>query len=635
MRNLQPVENENKTTYRKIAICAFGLSTSKSLLMIPFFVPMHMPYGHAHNVMTYSNDPTSFVNDTPWPENSFVHKCHQKCNLNDVTEIPLSCMQFALCSPMIMEQSLLKMEPHADLSKLHAKIKESMCKRYTELLEQLVKNLNEKKGPSKIKDLDNLCKEKINGYKLHKLIPLIYEINFIKLSNETLDLIKKGDSDSWEKIDHLQFLIAVLRGHWGTNSLAVIKTWATFHLIKSMKDLDPLVKDEESQQKHEYKLCCMCYVLLSDDHFVRVVEPHELQYKHYEIVACTILPWDIPYAIKDITPGIKDITGIKDIIPEDLMHMYMISGKFPDDVELSWVDLYQHCQYDDHCVELLRANQPWGIGKRTAATHRDMNNQYNYQQIDFKLAAGALSDYVKTNDIQGQIITTMKNPVQPVSPVICRPISYFCKDFINKDDGNRIMDYIDERKFKAEFDCTRDLSFVESRVIYSQNRRNIMDEQLIQCYQQDSATACFNQAQLCEAFANMHHAEEAELVSSCRFLFVKFNNPADYTRIEGILFYTDTHYGHNLIDFRDPQIHAIACIQCKNRMEQTQDDHLINTIMKLCMVCKYRMQRKIIEQMTAKPPIRQIDFPFAKIGRLILTYGDDHRLTHIDLRDLP
>ena len=606
MSNLQPIGN--KATYRKIAIRAFGLSTSKTEIPLPVLSLMYMHVHRAHDIK-YSKDPTTFVNDTP--EDSFVHNCHKKCNLNDITEIPLSCMQFALCSPMIMEQSLLELEPHRDLSKLHAKIKESMCKRYTEL-EQLVKNLNEKiKEPSKIKyALDNLCKEKINGYMLHKLIPLIYEINFIKLSNETLDLIKKGDSDSWEKIDHLQFLIAVLRGHWGTNSLAVIKAWATFHLIKSMKDLDPLVKDEESQQKHEYKLCCMCFVLLSDDHFVRFVEPHE-QYKHCDIVACTIkklLPWDMLYGIKDITPKTE---------MEYLMHM--ISGKFPDDDELSWADLYQHCQYDDRCVKLLHANQPWGIGNRTVAAHGDMNNQYNYRQIDFKLAAGALSDYVNIT----------------VGVPSIRPISYFCKDFINNDDGHHIMNYIDERKFKAEFDCTKELSFVESRVIYKRNQHNITDEQLIQCYQQDSATAHFDEAQLREAFANMHHAEEPKLVSSCRFLFVKFNNPADYTRIEGILFYTDTHYGHNLIDFRDPQIHAIACIQCKNRMEQTQDDHLINTIMKLCMVCKYRMQRKIIEQMTAKPPIRQIDFPFAKIGRLILTYGDDHRLTHIDLRDLP
>lgn len=37
--------------------------------------------------------------------------------------------------------------------------------------------------------------------------------------------------------DHLQFLVTVLRGHWGKNSLDVIKEWATFHLMEMMSDL--------------------------------------------------------------------------------------------------------------------------------------------------------------------------------------------------------------------------------------------------------------------------------------------------------------------------------------------------------------------------------------------------------------
>ena len=94
----------------------------------------------------------------------------------------------------------------------------SNSKRLTEL-EQLVGNIKPKEST---KTKDELYKEKICGYQFHKLIPFIYEIQFIKLSNEILDLIKKGDPCRvMEKIHHLQFLtIAVLRGHWGKISLA-------------------------------------------------------------------------------------------------------------------------------------------------------------------------------------------------------------------------------------------------------------------------------------------------------------------------------------------------------------------------------------------------------------------------------
>ena len=624
MRNssLQPAEN--KANYRKIAICAFGLSTSK-IKVTPEQMPLplyHMHPPHTH-IITYSDDPTSFVNDTP--ENSFVHKCHKKCDLN-ITDIPLSCMQFALCSPMIMERSLLG-KSHTDLSKLHTQIKESNCKRLTKLVEKIkpkepTKYEKMPKEPTKYEkmpkertktkdELDNLCKEE-NGYQFHKLIPLIYEINFIKLSNETLNLIKKGNPKSWEKIDHLQFLIAVLRGHWGTNSLAVIKAWATFHLMEMMKN--PLLQCDHEQQLHKYKLCCMCYVLLSDDHFVRLVEK-EHQYKQCYILAYTIIVPDkyMSYSIKDITPETEGSHMLH------LMHAH-IRGKFPDDIVLSWVDLYQYCAYDNHFVGL--SNNPHHIGNRTA--QGDMNN-YEYNQTDFKLAAGALSDYVKTDDIHRAIVN---NPTARICSETCRPISYSCKNFTNRNVEDRYMKCIDEDRFQREFDCTRELSFVESKVIYRRNSHNITDQQLIQCYQQDPATADIAQNQLPAAFNRMSANWEA--VSSCRFLFVKFNNPADNKRIEGILFYTDTHYGHNLINFSDPQVLAEACPRCTRRLEPIQAD-LINTIMRLCMACKYRMQRVIIQQMETGQ--RDIDFPFAKIGKLILTYDGGH-LTDIALEDL-
>ena len=680
----QPAENKN---YRKIAICAFGLSTSKH------FEPIYR-MGHTHMSFYYlfKIDPTSFVNDTS--EDSFVHKCQKKCNLK-IIDIPLSCMQFALCSPMIMDWSLLK-KPAMDLSTLHAQIKESICKRLTEL-EQLVEKLNKKIDPKesiKIK-LDELCKEKIRGYQFHKLIPLIYEINFIKLSNETLKLIKNGDSDSWEKIDHLQFLIAVLRGHWGKNSLAVIKDCATFHLMKVMNDLklwlalkdmheyenllvystiassliddiwhtgnlkvmlsnklqpfstkeiaksdamwdsknySVMVKDHIEWCLHRYKLCCMCYVLLCDYHFVRFVEPHEHQYNKFGILACAMpLTCTTEYSIKDITPETKG--------PE-MSHL----SKFPDDEELPWVNLYQRCRYISDCVELLDPNnnrESWSIGNRTALGN--MRDRYEYNQTDFKLAAGALSDYVKINDIQAQIRAIMRAIMRNNARVpsdICRPISYYCKKFFNANVEDQFMECIDEARFQIEFTCTNDISFIESKVIYMRNRYDITDEQLRQCYQEEEATLHISQNELPAAFDRMYNNKRA--VSSCRFVFAKFNNPAaaDDT-IQGILFYTDNHYGHNLIDFTHTNeemfIGRCTGTRCQEIRQQPPDTpaNYFSAIMTLCMPCKYLMQEEMIRQMNDRQ--RPIDFPFVKIGRLMLTYDNDHEhhLTNIALLALP
>ena len=61
------------------------------------------------------------------------------------------------------------------------------------------------------------------------------------------------------------------------NSLGVVKEWATFHLMEVMN----VVKLQDKLSLHQYKLCCMCFVLLCDDHFVRFDGK-------YGIIACTL-----------------------------------------------------------------------------------------------------------------------------------------------------------------------------------------------------------------------------------------------------------------------------------------------------------------------------------------------------------
>ena len=219
-------------------------------------------------------------------------------NLIYLHDIPLSCLQLAIYNPLI------------------ASPKEVQSKKY-----------------GNCDEFDEWCRKEVKNQKLHVLIPLICEIDLIRLSIETLEKLKSGIPSSWKEVDHLQFLIAVLRGHWGMNTSAAIKEWATFHLMEVMRDLkqwlilkdrpdydefenlliystksswsfdstwliDHLkiqpysrkeiaecncqekVKDHIEHYLHQYRLCCMCYVLLCDDSFVKVNEK-------YGIIACT------------------------------------------------------------------------------------------------------------------------------------------------------------------------------------------------------------------------------------------------------------------------------------------------------------------------------------------------------------
>ena len=254
-----------------------------------------------------ANDPTLFLNDTD--KKGLIQQLLDKCKLTK-EDIPLSCLQLAMYSPMIVDSN----------------------RAYSEID---IKHVNLKSAG----DLDKWCGHKIREQRLHKLIPLICEIGLLNLTKDTVKLMESGDTSSWRKIDHLQFLIAVLRGHWGMNSFAVIKKLATFHLMEAMKELqlwlilkkkpnyaeyenllvystkvswnydynwhiDNLkiqlfrkeavkldhhqvrVKDHIEHYIHRYKLCCMCYTLMCGDHFVRFVEPDE-QYHQFGILACT------------------------------------------------------------------------------------------------------------------------------------------------------------------------------------------------------------------------------------------------------------------------------------------------------------------------------------------------------------
>ena len=138
-----------------------------------------------------------------------------------------------------------------------------------------------------------------------------------------------------------------------------------------------------------------------------------------------------------------------------------------------------------------------------------------------------------------------------------------------------------------------------------------------------------------------------EKVSSCRFVFAQFITSVNNV-IKGILFYTDTHYGHNLIDFNKAHLDKLKkectrrkrakCfkklppalqIPSEQREGRILDKDWIKGIKHLCGPCRYRMLKITIKEME-----KTKTFPFIKVGRLTLRYNDDNtQLTEVELHE--
>ena len=592
---------------KQIARCAFGLATARAS----------------------ATDPSVFINDSPRVVN-FMQKTCNKLNLR-LQDIPLSCMQLATCNPLIAGTEHAKIDDKVDTD-----------------------------------NFDEWCKKEIKNRNLHELVPLMCEIDLIRPSGETLEKLRSDDASSWKEIDHLQFLIAVLRGHWGMNSSAVIKEWATFHLMEMMKDLqlwlalkdnhkceyvhpvsvssfyyntwrtDNLIlmfprlrvkefytariKDHSEHYLHRYKLCCMCFVLLCDDHFVRLD-------KNYDIIACTSNP--------PILDQLYDVTAGGYISTSMCTHkLIRLPHAFPDEPELPWINLYQHCRYIPNCVQLNEENQPWTIANHTY-NGPYLDEWYDYTRVEFLLAMGALSDYVNEQigetvlqESQDAVCTYDENQIEEItkltqekrieirdelkkllenkpiselsrkiildSPLIpaclrkrvIRPTAYCIKKFKNHGefacfDGRELekldddmSDDDDEPKQKER------ITFFEMKILLDCDyaiKKKFYDE--LSTFYKDDHELGISEKEFKDAISKANQSR----VSFCRFVFAKFNNPTVPNKITGILFFTDSHYGDTILKF-DPQNNHRQCKKCQC------------SPLKLCSCCRSKMQEITIIQ---------------------------------------
>ena len=153
--------------------------------------------------------------------------------------------------------------------------------------------------------------------------------------------------------------------------MALIKEWATYHLIKAKSHAK-----EDDAAIHQYKLCCVCYVLLFEDSFVRMGEK-----EHYDIFKKA--EGNKFYCITD-GKYTNQKSGLPDPCP------------VPDEEPLSsWINLFQHCNPINDCVDLYNKREEekiWTIGNRYGTERRRQENKYNYKYKEFLLVMGALSD---------------------------------------------------------------------------------------------------------------------------------------------------------------------------------------------------------------------------------------------------
>ena len=549
-----------------------------------------------------ANDPTLFINDTD--KKGLIQQLLDKCKLTR-KDVPLSCLQLAMYSPMIVGSNRAYRE--IDINQVN------------------LKSANE---------LDKWCRHKIREQQLHKLIPLICEIGLLNLTKDTLKLMESGDTNSWKKIDHLQFLIAALRGHWGINSFAVIKEWATFHLMEAMK-----VKPQD--ELHQYHLCCVCFVLLSNDHLVRFVKPDK-QYHQFGILACTRVKNLCPLTLKPHQSMLSATDELFDMTPDGYIGISMCFPKseekllphvdsFPKERTLPWDELFQHCSITSNLVDVFRKDgdaAPWKIksyGDETVTP-------YEYKKGDFVVAMRALSDKIApkstsdaqsdspshandkdenstsdhdapsddendndnlinieslfANNNQRKLVGDEARLPQNTAPQLDKKLLQSCyciKNFYNKPDM--------EHGMMTFFKRVEDYKFYEMRVMVDSSKTKLNKDSLKKELNLIISTEPFKILRIPQGtIENITNQDNQRKVKSCRFVFAKFQNPGDDDHeIEGLLYYTDNHYGHNLIVFSDEHINRLQhdgkCIKdFGHELELLQGENIVNRNISLC--CK-------------------------------------------------
>ena len=431
--------------------------------------------------LSLKNDPTVFISD---------------CNEQNLTEIfceaidgkiPLSTLQLAMYHRIVVDSN--------------------MCP------------INISMKSVDVEELDKNCISEIRKHRIHELVPLILELRLLKLYNKPLDLIKTGNPSSWKEVDHLQFLLAMLCGYWGKNTLTVIREWATFHLMEMMGECNKMDDDKlkHGADIHKYKLCCACYALLCEHNFVRFVEPGK---DRCGIIAYTrffgpniIVPGSVWYESGDDMYRITSdgyISGTKCVIRTNILPTP--NGPYPNKGELLWEELFDNCRDMNDCADMWNGRSTqWEI-----ISALRVGRAYKYRQLDFQLAMATLNEFLK--------------------PSVTVRQCYGIMEFINR--TNRYRGTM--KCFPQQHFPDNEYTMYEMRVFMN---TDFINDALIRLFKNEGIGS--NDI---DSKAREHRANWVRMLG-CRFVFCALNNPGGLNNKTGTLFYTDNHYGHNLINF--------------------------------------------------------------------------------------
>jgi len=367
-----------------------------------------------------------------------------------------------------------------------------------------------------------------------------------------------------------------------SNSLKVIREWATYHMIEIYHD------KHGSQWLHKYKLCCVCYALLCEDHFIRI-KPGE--------------------------PGIYACTKLTSF--ENKIHITTtctMKKRKSDDLpcpcapfkgtELPWDQLFQHCESIKNSFDMIKQNN-WVIKDYPAPD----TNSYTYTFLDLKLAMIALADHIK-------------NPRTSEKTAIHNVKTFFNEDNELLTNAGVLRPFVFENM--KYFVFQGDYEFVEMRVVANKQVKERKFNAIVQSYfsdaRNDSSVLNIENEDIHEQLINQ---KNLRILKTCRFIFAKFNG---IKMMQGILFYTDNHYGQNLVSNDDLlQAKLSLCSNCNAIL--TSRTSIMNRLIVMCKECSCNVQKILIDKMLKGS--RNPEFPYKSMGKLTLHYNQI--LTNIDL----
>ena len=478
-------------------------------------------------------------------------------NFNISTEeIPLSCWQLALYHIFTVEKSggettktkipsycIVKTEP--TIKKFIADTKEEL----ESLITQPVKRTYKEVKGTLIAKVDERCKAELKDRRLYDIIDLAHELQLLQVTEETLDLLR---NNKWQDVNHLQFFVAMLHGYWGKNDYNNLRAYATYHIMKVIKPI-AIVTNPSEHELHTYHLCCVGYCLFAPE--IRIISDENDPYN--EKFGFCLWGSDIPfhYALKcfqddnhaeryiNIPPGqyeqyrkkyliargslesVITAQGYQFILNNQIVrepYLVTLNALPTIEDELPWIDVFDLRIKDCRFVELFNSRRDdydmHSFRKDECKCKGRTPCNYQYRREDLISALKALKDCLFPTFDPDDGDQCLKHYYK----------YYYCiKEFQNRDsrnDGHMAC-------FRCKPGVFKPINYLEMRVIHdletlkklNNSRKNALLKDRENDYEKDWL-----------------------MVSRCRFVFAYVSFKKGETK-QGTLFFTDSHYGQDMI----------------------------------------------------------------------------------------